>query len=377
MNEPLYTIRTDAVLIHPALFGIPIINPPKMCARTDSPNAQFAIATVVPPLDWMRVLSWYGISQPRRGHVWPLRALLHLYLLAHTHHGIRETPGPSLTRLTEDSHVRYTELLEERHPVQNFWVRFPEMLLMALIPLKEQHIKTVLAALLSVPPREVLDQMGDQYKRFLLLIQEYLVPGSINTVNATRAVYLQPLLFPRPKTLTTRRAGIIERTVMELLRTSGIADPSHPILSRNKHDMNSKQIQTLADIAGGAMQLGEFTQPPGTVLDVAFEPVPEGFDFEKEQADARAADARVKARKEREYTERTGRKPKAPAAPATPPTHTPATITVAPTPPPAVEPLPPEPDLPPRDLAMDKRDAAAMEKMAKAKAEMQAQGIEL
>lgn len=208
---PLYSIRPDAVLIHPYLPGFPLTNPPTVVAALGSPSADFLVASALPPVDWHGVLSWYGIRQPRRAHIWSIRALLHLYLLLAAHRDVGDEGGISLTYIHEHPKASYQSLLDEgTHYVGNFWTKAPEMLLLALHSAKENHVARILQTLLLVAERSDKDYDSGT------------VQALLNALRSTHTIVREAVaknILPALQ-LTRRRAGIIERGLADTIRRS-------------------------------------------------------------------------------------------------------------------------------------------------------------
>ena len=213
MPKPLYLIRTDAVLIHPSLPGFPITHPPRMAATPDSPRARFITATALAPISWPGILAWYGLKQPQRHHVWPLRALLHIYLMVSLRHTVGEEPGASLQHIHAYPTESYSTLLGSgTHYVGNFWSRIPEMLLLALSKAKEPMVGTITHALMTTALAhdathhwQASQDFSEQITRLVTQLQSALdAPDSAAALT----------LFG----LTRRRAGVIERALINALR---------------------------------------------------------------------------------------------------------------------------------------------------------------
>ena len=247
MRKPLYLIRTDAVLIHPSLPGFPIVNPPRMAAAPHSTHSDFIVGLTIPPISWPGTLSWYGCKQAHRAHIWPLRALLHLYLLVSTHQGVLEQPGSSLEFIYAHPDTNYQTLLDSgAHYVGNFWSRIPEMTLLALSIAKEPMVPAIIKALMSAA---IANDRAYGSGATLDFSQQltYLVERIQATLNTPGAEAL-PLMG-----LTRRRAGVLERALISALRaaspnptiTYSIPTPTLPKTSTNRmlteHRTASKQ----------------------------------------------------------------------------------------------------------------------------------------
>ena len=213
-KTPLYCIRTDAVLLHPGLPGLPITRPPTVAAAPDSPNAQFVVATALPPIDWPTVLSWYSIKQPRRAHIWPLRALLHLYLMVSLRHLLDLDAGPSLQYITDNKQLTYPQLMDQcTHFVGNFWLRAPDMILLALSKAKEPMIPVILQELVGAAQRA--DKRNGTTAAQALAEAMTTLSLSMQTM-ITNPVVTQPQMLAMG--LTRRRVGILERSLIDAVR---------------------------------------------------------------------------------------------------------------------------------------------------------------
>ena len=201
---PLYCIRTDAVLIHPGLPGFPITGAPTMCSAPDAPPASFVVATALAPIHWPTILSLWAIKQPRRAHIWPLRALLHLYLMLSLQHDIFLEPGPDLDTINSSREATYEALLDQTtHYVGNFWIRVPEMVLLALRRVKEPGIPNMLRALVTTAQQadaqhgtDTARSFAEQLITLITQLQTHVRENTLASINLTR-----------------RRVGIIERAL--------------------------------------------------------------------------------------------------------------------------------------------------------------------
>lgn len=240
-HKPLYIMRTDAVLIHPALPGFPILNPPRMAAKPDSRHAQFVVGLAIKPISWPGILSWYGIKQPNRARIWPLRALLHLYLMVSLRHKISEYPGPSVDFINAHPEATYQSLLDSgAHYMGNFWPRFTEMLLLALKGVKEQNIHPMISTLLdSAANEDYRSEVLDKFSEALQQVRAHVQTGSHVDVGLTR-----------------RRAGIIERALHDCLVRGGrmqrampALSTDSPLIAAHKTLIQTTQMPSLFDIS--------------------------------------------------------------------------------------------------------------------------------
>lgn len=242
-SAPLYSIRPDAVLIHHHLPGFPITNPPTVVAALNSPTADFMVATALPPVNWPGMLSWYGISQPRRAHIWSIRALLHLYLLLAAHRDIGEEGGESVPYIRGNPHIDYKTLVDQgTHYVGNFVSRTPEMLLIALHKAKENQIQPILFTLMSVA--QASDKTYDSGT----------VPEFVEHLQATAAVIRTAVSTNTllAMELTRRRAGIIERAIYATVRLAHPERPDKRPITPMSHDVKhiSLHKNSLQDTVG-------------------------------------------------------------------------------------------------------------------------------
>lgn len=265
VSLPLYCIRTDAVLIHPGLPGFPITGAPTVCAAPNAPTANFVVATALAPIHWPTILSLWGIKQPRRAHIWPLRALLHLYLMLSLPHIISVEPGPSLETVARNHELTYENLLDQStHYVGNFWVRIPEMLLLSMRRVKEPGIPNMLRALTQTALQadtlhgtQVARGFADSMITLITQLQARVTKGTLLSINLSR-----------------RRAGIIERALHVAVHNAApgvhayLGDPTTitartltPSLSSDKVNV-ANQKAALGETLGHALQ--ELTTPGRT-----------------------------------------------------------------------------------------------------------------
>ena len=256
-NPPLYCIRTDAVLIHPALPGFPLTGAPAMCSAADAPTANFMVATALAPIHWPTILSLWAIKQPRRAHIWPLRALLHLYLMLSLPHIISVEPGPSLDVIANNHDLTYENLLDQStHYVGNFWVRTPEMLLLSMRRVKEHGIPNLLRALTQVAlhadkthDTQIARGFANSMITLITQLQTHVREDTLPSINLSR-----------------RRAGIIERALHVAVHNAApgvhayLGDPTtitaralSPSLSSDKVNV-ANQRAALGETLGAAIQ---------------------------------------------------------------------------------------------------------------------------
>lgn len=209
-TKALYAIRSDCVLIHSSLPAIPITDPPSITLSPDNADAVFVVARAVPPVSWFGVLSWYGIRQPRAAHIWPLRALLHLYLMIGTRHLALERDPEHLAAITDAPDHPYETLLGRGCHFAYFWSRIPEMLLLALDRVKEQHLPTVVSALLKAAHPDYRIDLSAPLFTAVQIMREHVL---LDSKDPRRQKY------PR---LTDRRAGMIERALVKGLATQNM-----------------------------------------------------------------------------------------------------------------------------------------------------------
>lgn len=201
-HEHLYSITRTAVLIHPSLPGFPLVDTPVVVGES-----VFPVATVLPPLSWSHVLRYFGIKQPRRGHIWPLRALLHLYLMVATRHHQLERDDASFRAIAAERGTSYPELLDQNHYFANFWPRLPEIIVLATTRMKEPQIGPVLAALHQTIHPDHRDEFEGELQQLLVILRAYLSPkGAPAEAGST------------VRNMAKRHAQVLQKRIVELLQ---------------------------------------------------------------------------------------------------------------------------------------------------------------
>lgn len=257
---PLYAIRADAVLIHPTLPGISITNPPPVVADSDSLHADFFVATVVPAIDWLGMLSWYGISQPRRNHIWPVRALLHIYLMLHTRKDLlAETEAQeTFLFLFNNPDTSYARALESgNHAMLGFWPRIPEMLVLALSAAKEPAVPHMVNALLSICTDDLVrDEFRKHLEDAMGILARHIHNDKLADLNISR-----------------RRAGVLERAFRHgAVRAGGLSGLVPKAASSMLMREHQKQAKNYRNIIGHLSR--QATTPPTTLTEPRLAPIP-------------------------------------------------------------------------------------------------------
>lgn len=247
-----YSFSPDSVLIHPALPAIRITAPPKGLRINPDAALSWVVAGRVAPINWQMVCSWYGVTQIRRNQLWPMRALLHAYLLCALHHVVRPSDSPRYREMVADMTGSYESWLErpEAPVFTDFWHHMPRMILLAMTALRENHIVTVINALLATIDPTRTEMLLDQFR----VLREEMA--------REHSPQLEGLL------ITKRRRGIIDRALFRAIASKGslmATDPAAKLprkFMRAEQDVAARtQMLALKNLLDGTQAHTTFARP--------------------------------------------------------------------------------------------------------------------